>query len=72
MKVLKPNPCYHCEKRSATCHVTCKGYNEWAEFNREVREGEYAQRQLDHAIYMTGAPRRRVRQRNRRDKSDKG
>lgn len=32
------NPCYNCNERHATCHVSCPKYNEWNDRHIEQRK----------------------------------
>lgn len=53
-----PCPCYNngkgCQKRTSTCHPTCKDYLEWAERRAKWRDEEYARRRLEAIINGVG------------------
>jgi hypothetical protein len=43
-------PCKDCERRTITCHSTCKEYLEYAEYRKRINEKERKEKQFEQSV----------------------
>lgn len=60
------NPCYQCERRSASCHGSCSDYAEWCLENEKTKEARALQVAAGQSIITPGYIRTHIRKLKKR------
>ena len=64
------NPCWHCEKRTATCHAKCSEYAEFAEKCARIRKEREMENEVEDVLYRIIARREYSMWHNKRRESE--
>lgn len=60
------NPCFNCERRTASCHGSCGDYTEFCRENEKIREARALQIAAGQSIITPGYIRTHIRKLKKR------